>query len=303
MHFLGVNLIGATPENAIKLLLTVAALAALVLVRHAFLGLARRVGSGPANERFIFWSRQVSSLAVGVLGALFVVSIWFDNPARLATAFALVTAGLAFALQRVISAFAGYIVIMRGKTFSVGDRVTMGGVRGDVIALGFMQTTILEMGQPPSVASQASPAMWVHGRQFTGRIVNVTNAIIFEEPIYNYTTELPFLWEEISIPISYQDDRCRAEEILISSATMATEEVRTELEKQRQSLEEKYFVALGDLSPRAYYRLTDNWLELTVRFVVRDRAIRAVKDAIARSVLAAFEQAGIRIASATYDVV
>ena len=44
----------------------------------------------------------------------------------------LVTAGLAFALQRVITALAGYFVILRGNTFNVGDRITMGGVRGDV---------------------------------------------------------------------------------------------------------------------------------------------------------------------------
>ncbi len=45
---------------------------------------------------------------------------------------------------------AGYMVILRGKTFNVGDRIVMGGVRGDMIALDFMQTTIMEMGQPPA---------------------------------------------------------------------------------------------------------------------------------------------------------
>ncbi|MFO1431682.1 MAG: mechanosensitive ion channel [Candidatus Competibacteraceae bacterium] len=67
---------------------------------------------------------------------------------RLATALGLVTAGLAFALQRVITVLAGYFVILRSRTFNVGDRIRMGGVRGDVIALSFMQTTIMEMGQP-----------------------------------------------------------------------------------------------------------------------------------------------------------
>jgi small-conductance mechanosensitive channel len=48
------------------------------------------------------------------------------------------------AAQRAVTAFAGYLVIMRGKTFTVGDRIKMGGVRGDVIALGFLRTRILE---------------------------------------------------------------------------------------------------------------------------------------------------------------
>jgi small-conductance mechanosensitive channel len=70
----------------------------------------------------------------------------------------LVTAGLAFALQKVVTAVAGYLVILRGRTFNLGDRITMGGVRGDVIALGFIQTTIMEMGQPPPVQN-AEPAI------------------------------------------------------------------------------------------------------------------------------------------------
>lgn len=52
-----------------------------------------------------------------------------------------------------------------------------------------------------------------------------------------------------------------------------------------------------------YYRLTDNWLELTVRFVVRDRGIRDVKDAMSRDILAGLEAVGIGLASATFEVV
>ncbi|MGH8191354.1 MAG: hypothetical protein ACREP2_07890, partial [Rhodanobacteraceae bacterium] len=52
-----------------------------------------------------------------------------------------------------------------------------------------------------------------------------------------------------------------------------------------------------------YYRLTDNWLELAVRFVVADRGIREVKDAMSREIITAFDAAGIGIASATYDIV
>ena len=66
----------------------------------------------------------------------------------------------------------------------------MGGVRGDVVRLGFLKTTIMEMGQPPSV-SGADPAVWVNSRQYTGRLVTVTNGAIFNEPVYNYTRDFP----------------------------------------------------------------------------------------------------------------
>jgi small-conductance mechanosensitive channel len=116
-----------------------------------------------------------------------------------------------------VTAVAGYFVILRGKTFNVGDRIVMGGVRGDVIALSFTQTTIMEMGQPPSVASD-DPGMWVKRRQYTGRIVTVSNSKIFDEPVYNYSRDFPYIWEEISLPVSYTADRKRAEEVLLDVA-------------------------------------------------------------------------------------
>jgi len=69
------------------------------------------------------------------------------------------------------------------------------------------------MGQsPPEQASD--PAVWVGGRQYTGRIVWVTNDKLFDSPVYNYTHEFPFVWDEITIPIHHDADRARAEEIL-----------------------------------------------------------------------------------------
>jgi small-conductance mechanosensitive channel len=196
LQIFGVRLIGATAENGRKLLLTlafiVAALALGWLLRMAVASLTRL----RARQRVAFWSRQVVNLGTAALLLIGVLSIWFDDPNRLATAAGLVTAGLAFALQRVITATAGYFVILRGRTFNVGDRIVMGGVRGDVVALSFMQTTIMEMGQPPPVQSD-SPAMWVHSRQYTGRIVTVSNAKVFDQPVYNYSHHFPYLWEEM----------------------------------------------------------------------------------------------------------
>jgi small-conductance mechanosensitive channel len=231
------------------------------------------------------------------------MSIWFDNPARLATAIGLVGAGVAFALQRVITAVAGYFVILRGKTFNVGDRIVMGGVRGDVINLSFMQTQIMEMGQPPQVDPGTDPAMWVHSRQFTGRIVTVTNDKIFDEPVYNYTHEFPYIWEEIRLPVRFDDDRHKAERILLDAAgehALSCEGLGGE---EARRLEDRFGIKVGEIDPRVFWRITDNWLELTVRFLVPDHESRGIKDRMTRDIMAALDEAGIGIASATYEIV
>jgi small-conductance mechanosensitive channel len=297
----GVRLVGVNAENGRKLLLTIVFIAMAVFLSAALRWLASAILKR-RSENAEFWSRQAIHLLSAIVVIIGVASIWFDNPARLASVFALVTAGLAFALQRVVTAIAGYFVLLRGKNFSIGDRITMGGVRGDVIDLGFIQTTIMEMGQAPG-EQEADPAMWVKSRQYTGRIVTVSNALIFDEPVYNYTKDFPYLWEEISLPIRYDADRQRAEQILLHAAETHTVHIESMGEEAIGEMKRRYFIDEPDMGPRVYYRLTDNWIELTVRFICKDHDIRELKDRMSRDILAGLEEAGIEVASATFEIV
>ena len=174
MDFFGIRLVGFNPENGRKLLLTIGLIVLVLVIRSTLNAISRAVLKGHKNDTFRFWSQQTMNLISAALVILGILSIRFDDPARLTTAVGLVTAGLAFALQKVITSVAGYFVILRSRAFTVGDRIVMGGVRGDVIKLGFIQTTIMEMGQPPGERPD-DPSVWIKSRQFTGRIVTVTN--------------------------------------------------------------------------------------------------------------------------------
>ena len=303
VRLLGVELIGVNQETGLKLLLT-AGVIALVWIAVRLLRLAiRRLLGGRSDVRARFWSHNAVSLCGAAVLIVLLVSIWFDDPRRLALPVGLVTAGLAVALQRVITAFAGYFVILSGRIFSEGDRIAMGGVRGDVIALGFTRTRIMEMGQPPTVQEQTDePAMWIGARQYTGRVVTVTNDKVFDEPIYNFTREFPFVWEEIRIPIRYGSDRARAEAVMLESARRHGTEIAAQGAHALQRVGRRYFLEETELGPRVYLRLTDNWIELALRFLVRDHGIRELKDAISRDILAGFEAAGIDVASATFEL-
>jgi small-conductance mechanosensitive channel len=143
----------------------------------------------------------------------------------------------------------------------------------------------------------------VRGRQYTGRLVRVTNDKIFDSPVYNYTREFPYLWEEIRLPVKYGADRARAEAILLDAARRHTAEIAAAAAPGREALRRRYFLpSEASLEPRTFLRLTDNWLELTVRFLVPDRGVREIKDAISRDVLDALERERIDVASATMEV-
>jgi small-conductance mechanosensitive channel len=301
-HMFGVTLIGLSPQNLHKLLLT----AGFILVAYLVASLLRWflslfVGSR-SGTRFQFWAKQGVSLIIAAILLLGIMSIWFDNPARLAGALGLIGAGIAFALQRVITAVAGYFVILRGKTFNVGDRIVMGGVRGDVLDLSFMQTRIMEMGQSPKEQGDA-PSMWIRSRQFTGRIVTVTNDKVFDEPVYNYTREFPYIWDEINLPVKYGDDFARAEQILGDAARRHAVTREKIGDEEVTRLEGQFGIGVGDIDPQTYWRITDNWLEITVRFLTPDHGVRQIKDKMSRDILAALDQAKIGIASGTYAIV
>lgn len=301
IQLFGIRLVGVDEVNAKKLLFSVVLIVFLLLLRRIF-GYLTQKSASLHYHGVQFWLRQTTSITVAVIGLIGLISIWFDNPARLTTALGLVTAGLAFALQRVVTAFAGYLLILRGNTFHVGDRIVMGTVRGDVVAIGFLQTTVMEMGQPPSVQS-ADPDMWVKGRQYSGRLVSVTNAKIFEEPIYNYTRDFPYIWDEMTIPVPYNSNWVAAKQILLDTAKNHAVNADQMGEGSLTILNQRFSMKRSELEPSVFVRLTDNWIELSLRFLMSTHGIREVKTQMSADILAAFDKLGLTVASGTYDIV
>ncbi|MEO8725167.1 MAG: mechanosensitive ion channel family protein [Acidobacteriaceae bacterium] len=296
----GVKLLGFNARNGEKLLLSLGLIIFLIFAGKLLRFIAEKFGGD--RQKTSFWARQGISLVTFLLAVIGLVSIWFDNPGRLATGAGLLGAGLAFALQKVVTSFAGYFVILRGKTFNVGDRIRMGSVRGDVIALNFIQTVIMEMGEPPSV-QQEEPGQWVYSRQYSGRIVTISNSHIFEDPVYNYTRDFPYIWEEMHLPISFKDDRERAEQIILEAVRSHTTEIANMARPELDRLKRTFFIEAADIKPRVFLRITDNWVELAVRFLCGTHDVRGLKDRISRQILSELDAAHIGIASSTYDIV
>jgi small-conductance mechanosensitive channel len=302
VNVFGIHLLGLDAHTAVKLGLTIALLLGFGVLRRVLRAATRTAVPPTRAARVSFWLRQIVSVALMVALVVSLTAVWFDNPSRLATVAGLLSAGVAFALQRVITSVAGYVVILRGSTFSVGDRIVMGSVRGDVIALDPFQTTIMEMGEARGEQADA-PALWIHGRQFTGRIVTVTNGVIFDQPVYNYTRDFPYIWDEIALPIPYDGDDARAERIMLDAVREFAVSADAVAADAKVRLQQRYGLELPEIAPRSFYRLTDNWIEIAVRFLVHDHGPRAAKDAMYRRILAQFRAAGIEVASGTYAIV
>jgi small-conductance mechanosensitive channel len=273
-------------------LVTTAALVLLAVPLAALLGrLAARRGSDGYSRYYL---RKVTRYVVFMVLLIALAVVWRPFAGRLGVVLGLAAAGVAFAMQEVIGALAGWASILTSRQFQVGDRIQMGGVRGDVLDITPLRTKVLEIG------SARDETSWVRGRQYTGRVVSISNKAVFSEPVYNSSAAFNYLWEELTLPIPYQQDWRLAERILREEAerTSSSAGARQAIEEMRR----RYPVERAEVEPRVFVRATDNWVELSARFVVPVRGARALKDQMSRRVLDRFAEHGLSVASATQDI-
>jgi len=92
-------------------------------------------------------SRKVISFFGFVLAVLFIISVFGDRLGGLHIVLGMAGAGIAFSLQEVIASIAGWFAISFTNFFTTGDRIQLGGIKGDVIDIGVLRTTIMEIGE------------------------------------------------------------------------------------------------------------------------------------------------------------
>lgn len=285
-------------ESASGRLVTTIAIVAVALLLSFVLAplLVRPVGDPYAR----YSARKVVRWTITVVAVVALGVIWRPFAGQLGVVLGFTAAGIAFAMQEVIGAIAGWVNIVSGRVFGVGDRIRMGGAHGDVIDLTPLRTKILEIGVPPGSDGDGDPGAWVRGRQYTGRIVAVSNKASFTEPVFNYSAVFEFLWEELTLPIPHDADWHTAESIMLDEAVRASSSAGAQ--RAMRSMTRRYPVPATEVEPRVFLRATDNWMELSARFVVPVRTARSVKDELTRRVQQRLEESGIPIASQTLDV-
>ena len=225
-----------------------------------------------------------------VTGLIVLATIFSDKLGGLSVALGVAGAGIAFALQEVIASVAGWLAVSAGNFYKTGDRIQLGGIMGDVIDIGILRTTLMECRQ------------WVNGDQYNGRIVRVANSFVFKEPVFNYSGDFHFLWDEIVVPIKYGCDHKLAREILTKIADEITLEYATAAREAWQKMVEKYLIEDAKVDPMVFLIANDNWMEFTVRYVVDHKKRRTTKDLLFSRILEELEKTEGRLAIASTTV-
>ena len=261
----------------------VAILLVVMLVRIARKVLNRFVQE-PGN---LYRAKKMVTFLGYLTGLLIMAMIFSDRLGRMAVAFGVAGAGIAFALQEVIASLAGWVAISFGNFYNTGDRVQLGGIKGDVIDIGMLRTTMMEIGQ------------WVNSDLYNGRIVKIANSFVFKEPVFNYSGDFPFLWDEITVPVKYGSDFRLARSIFENILMSITGEYTRQAKASWSTLVEEYRVDPTEMDPRVFLVANDNWMEYTLRYVVDYKKRRVTKDMLFTRILEEIEETNGRVAMAS----
>jgi small-conductance mechanosensitive channel len=175
--------------------------------------------------------------------------------------------------------------------YNAGDRIELQKMSGDVIDIGFFYTRLLEIGS------------WIGGDQYSGRILLIPNSMIFGTPIMNYTLHLSHIWDEVQLPITYQSNMEAAIGILTEVGDQYTQEFLRDAQNELQQMRKQFLMPNLELKPEVYLKVTSNWLQLTMRYLVDPKQRRSASTFIYKEVFKRVSQAkDIQIASETMDL-
>jgi small-conductance mechanosensitive channel len=235
--------------------------------------------------------RKTVSILYLVAFVVILIRVWVENTQTLIVSYGLIAAGLAVALQDFFKNFVGGIIIFVNGTYRVGDRIEVNSKYGDVIDIGILYTTLMEMKE------------WVAGDQATGRLSIIPNGYVLSTTVNNYTKDNDFIWDEITIPITYDSDWNEAIIKIRNIVKKETENIAGLAEKVVSELGEKYYLFKRTVEPEIFLTLTDNWITFNIRFISDVRERRWLHNKLSQVILNEIKKSEkIKIASTTLEI-
>jgi small-conductance mechanosensitive channel len=255
-------------------------LAGLIVVAFLALHAVARAGILPRvkSRATAYNVRRVLNLLVFLLIVFSTISVFFVGWYGAAVSLGLLSLLLGFALQAPITSFFAWIYILARAPYRVGDRIRIGESSGDVIDVGYLDTTLWEFGG--ELLSTDHPS---------GRIIRFPNSAVFSSPVFNYSWPLfPYIWNEVTVQVAYQSD-------LEFVAKVMTETVEEELGPRMEDRIRVYRGLLEETPvdhlevaerPTVIFRVNPiTWVDATVRYVVSPRNAGRRKTALTNRII------------------
>jgi small-conductance mechanosensitive channel len=227
---------------------------------------------------------RLTNLLSVILVAIVFISFLFANWYAAALSLGLISLILGFALQTPISSFIGWIYIIVRNPYRIGDRIQIDTFKGDVIEIGYVDTTLWEFAGDYLTNDLPS-----------GRLIRFPNSLILQSAVFNYSWEnFKFIWNEIPFHVAYESD---LEFVASVIRKVTTTELGPQMTDRISLLKDMVKDSpVDELQIKEYpfvsFRINVNtWVEVSVTYLVPPRKSATFRTNIIKNILAEFNKA------------
>ncbi len=209
--------------------------------------------------------RQISNIKIfsRILNITFVILILFvaffsyiGSWTGLGIFAGLLTAALGFALQKPITGIAAWLMVVIKRPFSIGDRIIIGNVKGEVYDISLTHIYLDEVGGA------------IDTEDYSGRNILVPNYLLFEQNIINYTLMDDYVLGEVLVDVTYESNLDKAIKIAHDSALKIVKNFSKEINKE----------------PKVRVKMNPSSMTLKVRFFAPIKNMSEIKSEITREI-------------------
>lgn len=165
------------------------------------------------------WIVQIRNAAF-ILMAMALVLVWASELRTAAISLVALGAAFVLATKELIMCVSGALVRTSSRSFTIGDRIEVGSVRGVVIDHTLLATTLLEVGA-------------AHAR--TGRTITIPNSVFLNTAVTNETSGHEYVLHTFTVVVATDDWR-GAEATFLASASERSSDY---LDEAREHMNER----------------------------------------------------------------
>ncbi len=251
IYFLLISKLIPLPQASIGITERILRGTALILVVLAVARIASVYGLAHIEDPSTrFTLQRIEHFAVGLIVAVIVVSVIFVNWYAAVAALGIGSIIIGLAVQTPMKSFIAWIYILVRQPYRVGDRIKIDDATGDVIDVGYLDTTLWEFG-----------GQYMSGDHPSGRLIKFPNEKVLDEIVYNYSWPLfPYIWNEIKFYVAFNAD---LEFIATTMQKITEEELGEEMLKRVETFRDLLArTPVDELEvrerPRVIFRVSEN---------------------------------------------
>lgn len=267
----------------------------IILLSFLFKYLAKKTISD--NERYYMANKGINFINF-ILILLVLLFSFLENVSHIVTVLGFASAGLAFAMKDLFMSVLGWIVVVFGGSFHVGDRVRVmkNGLDyvGDIVDISVLRMTILE---------DITLTTLMHNRR-AGRIIFIPNNYIFTDLIANYTHgKLKTVWDGVDFMITYDSNYKKALQLSKEIVKKYSKGYTDISRKQLNMLRSQYSLKNINVEPRAYTFMEEHGIKISCWYMTNSYATLTLRSNIFAKIIDAISaEDDIKIAYPTQIV-